>query len=62
MLTTASLALKSIKEKSDMKDSLKSFIKRFNEEYLSDLNHEIIIPFRREENSRWNSNYVVRLV
>jgi phosphatidylinositol 4-kinase B len=62
MLTTASLALKSIKEKDEMKESLKKFIKKFNKEYLSELNHQVMIPFRKGENSKWNSNYVVGIV
>jgi hypothetical protein len=37
-------------------------VKRFNAEYLNNLNHEIIIPFRQVEGEKYNSDYVVHIV
>jgi len=48
MLTQASLTLKKMPP-DVLKDKLKHFIKRFNSEFLNNLKHEIIIPFRQEE-------------
>lgn len=61
MITQASLTLKKMDAEVHL-DKLKKFIKRYNAEYLSNLNHEIIIPFRREENERHESNYVIGIV
>lgn len=61
MLTEASLTLKKM-PKEDQKAKLQRFIQRFNVEYLNNLNHTIIIPFRHELTERYESDYVVRLV
>ena len=61
MLTTGSLLLKKM-PKEDLKSRLKRFIRKFNKEILNNLNHNIIVPFRRKEKDKWNSNYVVRVI
>ncbi len=61
MLTEASLILKKM-PKETIKDKLQRFICRFNSEYLNNVNHTIIIPFRHELNEKYESDYVVRVV
>jgi hypothetical protein len=47
MMTTASLQLKKM-DPAHLKEKLQKFIKRYNAEYLNNLTHAIIIPFRNE--------------
>ena len=61
MLTTGSLLLKKM-PKDDLKILLKRFIKKYNKEVLNTLNHKIIVPFRRKEDDKWSSTYVVRII
>ena len=62
MLTTASLILKKMPKEAVLKEKLKKFIRRYNYEILNNLQHTIMIPFRREGNEEFNSNYVCRIV
>ncbi len=48
-MTQASLTLKKMKPEV-IKDKLKKFIRRYNAEYLNNLEHDIMIPFRQEQN------------
>eukprot|EP00919_Chromeraceae_sp_WS-2016_P077358 GHVR01183116.1.p1 GENE.GHVR01183116.1~~GHVR01183116.1.p1 ORF type:complete len:122 (+),score=0.46 GHVR01183116.1:1809-2174(+) len=62
MLTTASLVLKKMPD-DNLKAKLQKFILRFNNEYLNNLKHSIIIPFRKtKSNQISNPNYIVGIV